>query len=287
MTLPLDIPQEALALIVQGRALTWLNAYDWLINLEWDSKHKINLPRNTAAALKPQGELLVSYLRLCERCHTLQGITRLITEEANPYPSAAHWFAEIYRELIHVTIIEDISDKDKYWEGKSKRNFIEIERRKIAALKRKEGPFATNPYCPDLPKFAQELCRLFACCFILSDIDNSGDRFSQNYWHPFLKKYGQWIQEMTKPSWRTMRVKDGKIYIQGYKKGNQPDICLGELKNHFLLSDKKHIRSISIEGQYNLSVSNSVKTIQEESIKENKNIKLKNRYFETLTLQGL
>lgn len=287
MRFPVNIPKEALPIIVKGRALTWINAYDWLINLEWDSKHKINLPKKIAAALKPQGELLVLYFRLCERCHTFQEILRKELGENNLYPHPADWFAEIYSEIVRISVIEDIVMKQEYWEGQSKKNFIEIERKKLAALKKRENPFITNSNLTDLPKFGQQLFRLFACCFVLSETSKFGDRFSSNYWHPFLKAYGKWIQEMKKPHWRTMRVKDGKIYLQGYDRGKMPNTYIGSLNNYASLIDCSKGRAIDIIGQHNPDHSICVEDCLDKSVKNDKNIGQKNKYFETLTLQGL
>ncbi len=244
LSLPPDIPLECVSVVLRGRALTWINAYDWLIKLEWNSKHEIKLPYQVKSALKAQGELLSRYLRLCERCHSISGFCNIALTQ---YPTAAHWFSQIYREIMYLTVLEDIAQKEIEFHDESKRNIINLERRKLAAIKNNQNPFETNLYIENLTSFVPEMFKLLA---FSGQLAQHLDQFKKNYWNPFLDAYANWIQEMEHPRWRTLKTENGKFYLIGSKRDKKPNVCLGDLGQCELQQTEKWGRKLEILGGF-------------------------------------
>ncbi len=237
----------------KGAFRHWYVAYDWLIKLEWDSKHKIPEKKSISDALKPQGILLQKYFKMAERCLTYckeDGVT--INGESLPYNTANEWIKNIIGEFLYSSFLQVATLKireTKEFKGNVKDHLVAIERKRLALIKStynslseiNEDSYSKSIHIgiDKLPYeefiYMDALKELLICSMFLAI---ESDRFRNDYWKPFLKQYTTWIAMMNSPKWQVITLKSDN-------KGHLTDLQHDSRNNQVILGDLAALKKMN------------------------------------------
>ncbi len=229
----------------KGAFRHWLMAYQWLVKLEWNSKHQIPEKKSVRDALKPQGLLLQKYFRMAERCLTFKNDLEIsLNEKEKPlqYQSAVEWIQIIVSELLYAAIQDAVTSRLREPDhlGRNVKNsLVAIERERLALIKTTYGSLLAlgqqNEFEIEIDKLPYQefsdmiaLKELLGCSMLLATIC---DQFHDDYWKPFLKQYSAWIAKMNSSEWQTVFLKsDNKGNLTEWQGGyDNSQICIGDL----------------------------------------------------------
>lgn len=177
----------------------WHIARNWMINKVWDSTHKIHPNKVYRDGLKPRGELLIQYYRLCERCHGFQEYGYEV-----PYKNAGVWFSKIFVELIGIEVETTAMNCPKVYNRNFKEALIAVEQKKSGLLRSRKNPF-DGTYGR-----AEGLHQLIEISLKLCHESNV---FKKEYWKPYLKAYSEHIREIQSSRWGIGYVENGTYYL--------------------------------------------------------------------------
>lgn len=216
---PLDAKQAAY--ILTSAPFHWLVALEWLYKLQWNNSYKLKYPKSFCTATKPQGLLLVQYLKLCESIHT--GLALSFPPDKLPYPHAADWFCKVFRNLMDTAIsrgVEPLPAPPDY-KGKrnTKKNWLTADRKDLSLLKNGENPFALKTHTSDIATLID--AALTRC--------NRSQGFENDCWKPFLRQYTAWVKAMEDKCWRMASVQGNLIIGQAQKRIGKSQVCANTL----------------------------------------------------------
>ncbi|WP_414589385.1 hypothetical protein [Scytonema sp. PCC 10023] len=201
----------------------WQTARNWVIKEEWDNKCKVHPSKLIRDALKPRGNLLIKYFKLCERCHAFQDVTGVKV----PFKNAGFWFAKIFNELWGMETEFTINPPEEFVENSFKKTWIFFERQKLKKIRSNENPFIEN-------KNAEGLSVLIDTAISLKE----SKKFHKDYWKPFLEAYSAYINDLDKNSYwgRGYTDQDGKYFRQsGRGRGGQTRVLMGTAKQYMTI----------------------------------------------------
>jgi hypothetical protein len=180
----------------------WITARKWLIKEEWNSKTKVHPKRKIAEAHRPIGDLLINYWQLGIRCHALQNSSNI--NISSLFANAGELFSRIFVEIVSIEMVHAFHPVEKIYNNNRKLAWLETERERLRQLKKYKNPFY---------KYHQTIgLQLIIDCSL--DLAKQSDIFERNYWKPYLKAYGAYIKEMSKPEWGRVYEENDKCYIQ-------------------------------------------------------------------------
>ena len=218
----------------------WLIAYQWLIKLEWNSKHQVPEKKSIRDALKPQGLLLQKYFRMAEKCMIFAPeLTQYTDGRPLVYRTGVNWIKAVVDELLLTAIMDASASKynDLGLQGNIKNSLVSIERKRLALIKKTykklldvgdKGSVEFNklPYKEFDHMIAYKELLSYSMIFALAS-----DRFRDDYWKPFLKQYSAWITEMSSPRWQVVMLEsDNKEIWKEYQHDcGKSLVCIGNL----------------------------------------------------------
>lgn len=195
--------QQNAALILAVCA-KWITARKWLIKEEWDSKTKVHPKRKIANGLKPLGDLLISYWKLAERCHSYQSCCNT---DLSSFANGAELFSKIFSEIVTIDLIHSLHPPQKIYNNNLKLGWLETEREKLRLLKDSINPF---------DKYIQTVGLQILINSAL-DLTKYSDQFVKKFWKPYLKNYGLYLKCLNSPDWGRLYAENNKWYHQSGK----------------------------------------------------------------------
>lgn len=179
----------------------WMISLHWLIQKEWDDKHKIPASNQRISVLRSRGVVLQQVLRLCERCQTLKGH---LAKNSVPYAHTSQWFEAVFYDLLdHSFITDSLSARL----STSKQGILAKPRNEVARLRKLENP------CNQ--KF-QHLHALIETGIALS---KQSVPFEKNYWKPFCDSLSAYNTARDSSKWQRVVHEGGEAYIHSSGRG--------------------------------------------------------------------